>query len=248
MTTTAYAGNGDREGVKSVMDWAISRQAPGRPEEAPTTSEYWQCMFVENSLFLAFQQTFAKPMSHHECPTTDKAEYQRQYRLRNRERLKKQKAEWYAKNREAQRQKRREDYAKNSDAYKARNKMRYAEKRDEVLATNRKWVENNWEVRAAVYGRARARRLTCDNVVPAWYNHAEAIKVYAEAKRLTDETGVQHHVDHILPLAADHVSGLHWHGNLQVLTAGENCRKRNSVDDIVWTASKDAETVDKEPQ
>ena len=40
MTTTAYAGNGDRESVKSVMDWAISSQASQRWVEGSTTNAH----------------------------------------------------------------------------------------------------------------------------------------------------------------------------------------------------------------
>mgnify|MGYP001601621305 CR=1 FL=1 len=242
MTTTAYASNGDRDGAKSVMDWAISSQAAQRWVEGSTTSEN-----REHASYCGFPQTCVKPMSRHECPTT-KAEYQRQYRERNAEKLRQQKAEWYAKNRDTEQAKRRNDYAKNAQAYKARRAARYAEKRDAELQTNRRWVENNWEVRAAIYGRARANRLAGARAVPAFYDHTRAIALYAEAKRRTDETGVVHHVDHIVPLRSNDACGLHWHENLQVITASENCRKRSSlVEDIVWTAPKGVEAVDKEP-
>lgn len=45
---------------------------------------------------------------------------------------------------------------------------------------------------------------------------------YLEAERLTKETGVQHHVDHIRPLCH---GGEHVWWNLQILTAEENMRK-----------------------
>tara|TARA_R110002153_G_scaffold232067_1_gene385326 strand:- start:56 stop:217 length:162 start_codon:yes stop_codon:yes gene_type:complete len=43
-----------------------------------------------------------------------------------------------------------------------------------------------------------------------------------ERLRLEAETGVAHHIDHLIPLAA---GGTHTRENLQVLTASENIAK-----------------------
>lgn len=50
------------------------------------------------------------------------------------------------------------------------------------------------------------------------------------AERLSRETGVPHAVDHIIPLTHPDVCGLDVPWNLQVLTASDNSRKRNSFD------------------
>jgi 5-methylcytosine-specific restriction endonuclease McrA len=47
-------------------------------------------------------------------------------------------------------------------------------------------------------------------------------QIYAEARRLTKETGIEHHVDHIKPLAA---GGEHHPDNLRGITAEENLKK-----------------------
>lgn len=49
-------------------------------------------------------------------------------------------------------------------------------------------------------------------------------QVYIECERLTKETGIKHHVDHIMPLS---LGGDHVWWNLQILTAEENLGKNN---------------------
>jgi hypothetical protein len=60
-----------------------------------------------------------------------------------------------------------------------------------------------------------------------WADATAIRAIYASAKRLTQETGVPHHVDHIIPLQGALVSGLHVHTNLQVLPAVDNIKKLN---------------------
>jgi hypothetical protein len=62
---------------------------------------------------------------------------------------------------------------------------------------------------------------------PAWADHEKINGVYEEAQRLTAETGIKHHVDHIVPLHGKKVSGLHVHENLRAIPAIENKKKSN---------------------
>lgn len=50
----------------------------------------------------------------------------------------------------------------------------------------------------------------------------EISEIYKKAKKLSESTGVPHHVDHIVPLSR---GGEHHPSNLQILTATENLRK-----------------------
>lgn len=94
-----------------------------------------------------------------------------------------------------------------------------AQRRDE-------WTKFHPEMKAACNARYKARKR---KAMPSWANKEAMDEFYKEAKRLTDETGILHHVDHIVPLKSDIVCGLHWEGNLQVLEAVANISKGNRI-------------------
>ena len=103
----------------------------------------------------------------------------------------------------------RKNYAENKQAHKAAMAKWGRKNSDKVLVNTRR------------YQAAKLKRTA------SWANEQAIAAFYAEAKRLTDTTGVQHHVDHVIPLQGELVSGLHVETNLQILTAHENISKSN---------------------
>lgn len=73
--------------------------------------------------------------------------------------------------------------------------------------------------------RYRAKKYS-DAAVLTQEEHERILTIYKECAKLTEETGVQHHVDHIHPISK---GGKHHPDNLQILTATENIRKSNKL-------------------
>lgn len=148
---------------------------------------------------------------------------------------------YYAANRDKDIVKSRKYYADNHDrALEARRKYRadniekirevqrkhYADNRDRALEVCRKYRIYNPEKHRA---KGAARRAGQGRATPSWVDRAAILEVYKQAKRFTEETGILHHVDHIVPLRGKTVCGLHVPWNLRPLPAAENMRKGNKL-------------------
>ena len=71
------------------------------------------------------------------------------------------------------------------------------------------------------------RRAKKRNATPSWADLEAIAAVYAEAQRLTLETGIEHHVDHIVPIRSKLVCGLHVDNNLRAIPKVDNLSKGN---------------------
>lgn len=152
---------------------------------------------------------------------------------------------WYAENRDKIAEQKRNRYAANPQKHRDRRKKYYWANRDVQLQKNLEWrvsnkdwladyLNGNLHVWAKRTAARRARKL---KATPAWLSEGQldAIrKIYSECAMLSKQTGIAHHVDHIVPLKGRLVCGLHVPWNLQILTALDNLRKNNRLlpDDV----------------
>lgn len=159
----------------------------------------------------------------------------RDYYRANKDRLNQYGKGYYAANREkaSQRWKRyyrankqqRALYAlENKERFRERKALHYKKHETEYRQSLLRWKRENPDGTNANSARRRAAK---HQATPAWADHKKVREFYAAARFLSMVTGDWYHVDHIVPLKSPYVCGLHWEGNLQVITGKENRKKLN---------------------
>ncbi len=126
----------------------------------------------------------------------------------NKESISARQSKWYQENRETKLAYSKEHRLDNIDSYKSYEKA---------------YRDSHKSERTAAWNKRRALKL---NQTPPDADFKKIAEFYEESERLTRETGMSHHVDHIIPLSK---GGLHHEDNLQVLTAEENLKKGNKL-------------------
>lgn len=136
-------------------------------------------------------------------------------------------AEWLArnpgKNEEYQRRYFQENKEKRISAlqeWRARNP-------DRIREVTREWFAKHPGYMAAQLTKYRDRAV---QATPPWMwklHGREIEKIYRQCAKVSEATGIPHHVDHIYPLAGKTSCGLHVPWNLQIIPAVLNGRKHN---------------------
>jgi len=167
-------------------------------------------------------------------------EYNRKYYLENKEKNKEQHRKYYLENQEKIKEKQRKYnlenpeytrkyYLENKEKINERHRKYSLENPEKIKEKSRRYQLKNPEKIRATCAKRRSKKL---QATPPWLSVKDwkAInKVYSDCLKLEEETGIKHHVDHIIPLQGKNVSGLHVPWNLQILTATENLMKGNRI-------------------
>lgn len=162
----------------------------------------------------------------------DRKRWKREEYQRNRDAYRARSKKWQEDNNEQYRRSKREYLDREDVKQAARIRAKeWKEKNPERKSQNDKeWRANNVDKKRSyqAFRRAKVKEAT-----PPWltkqHRHQIAL-VYKEALRLSNETGVLYHVDHIVPLAGKEVSGLHVPWNLRAIPASENHKKSNKLE------------------
>jgi 5-methylcytosine-specific restriction endonuclease McrA len=119
----------------------------------------------------------------------------------------------------------------------ARGKAWRAANKDKVAAANKaycpdkkraaqlRWNDNNPSKSTEYRASRRAAQLSR---TPSWSESQDIAELYAFAAKLDGDF----HIDHIIPLRGERVSGLHVYDNLQILPATDNLKKGNKHESL----------------
>ena len=147
---------------------------------------------------------------------------------RNKENQKRLAKEWYARNKEFAKE-RASEWQKENIERKREIRAKWRNTNQEQHSNyNKQWWSENKDKRATYQGKRKAAQL---QRTPKWLTESDLRMIeakYSLAAMLTRETGISHHVDHIIPLQGKKVSGLHVFSNLRVILGTDNVKKSNS--------------------
>lgn len=160
----------------------------------------------------------------------------------NAEAIAEQKKIWYEANKEDVAEKSKADRKENPEKHAAQEAAKYVKNKDKIKArvldyqkrvpdvnrrASKRYRDANPHLGRAKTAKRRAIKL---RATPKWadteFEQFYLVEIYHLAQ-LRSEMGIEHHVDHIVPLISKKVCGLHCSANLQVITAPENLAKSN---------------------
>jgi hypothetical protein len=119
---------------------------------------------------------------------------------------------------------------KSASVYETYYKDYVKKNKEKIKEISSRYQKNN---KGKVNARTATRHAAKMQRTPAWLTVDEKWliqEIYELAALRTKMTGFLWHVDHVLPLQGQTVSGLHTPWNLQVIPATDNIRKSNKVD------------------
>jgi hypothetical protein len=145
-----------------------------------------------------------------------------QWKANNPKRNKEIKSASYRKHAARNRQKAAEYREKHRDAVRKAARERYYKNPEKYIKANAEYCANRRGKRSFDHSMSRSKKR---GNLASWADFEKILLFYERAHQMTKKTGVLHHVDHVIPVHGETVSGLHVETNLQILTIYENGRK-----------------------
>lgn len=122
-----------------------------------------------------------------------------------------------------------------------RKRQSYRDKPEVDAERGRRWRKENPEKMLARNSRRRAAKRRS---IPAWFSEWDEFVIqeaYALKYQRQEDTGIEWHVDHMIPLRARNACGLHCAANIQVIPAVMNLNKNNKMlltEPLEWLGGK----------
>lgn len=159
----------------------------------------------------------------------DRSDYFREWRESNRDRANDSARRFRDKHPERVKESRDAWRRNNTQRITEYTRLYYIENRESILAKHR--LSNSLNRGYRNNQRAISRINYCAELGDYLdSNKLEIQSIYDEAFLLSKITGIDHHVDHIIPLSSKEPIGVHAPHNLQIVTAKYNKRKASKID------------------
>lgn len=164
------------------------------------------------------------------CKKNIQKEYNTKYRQHNNAYIKESKKLYRLNNKEKLKLDKKDYYNRNKQRLLAKAKNYYKQNKEVICIKQisyRKEYRNRPSTKAsrAEYQTRKNRLLNL--ATPKWANLDKIKNIYLQCQNVTKQTGVLHHVDHIIPLKGKEVCGLHVETNLRIIPALVNMSKGN---------------------
>ena len=153
----------------------------------------------------------------------------KEYYENNKEKLLEYKKVWYKSlDKDVKREKNKAWYQANKELLHNKRQAN----REKKAKYDKAYREANKEARFEQVARRKAlkKKLIPKHLITCPTEKDRLLKIYRLRALMNEVTGVDHHVDHMWPLAD---GGPHWSGNLQIIPAEENLSKGAAVDPAI---------------